>query len=97
MTAKMAAARRVFDTCGAAVMSTPAFADWFRDSAPWLRPYAAFLALRDIFGTAEHWRWGALATPTPADINRLTSPAAAHYRAVAFTFFLQYHLHLQLR
>lgn len=31
----------------------------------WVQPYAIFCYLRDLFGTAEHWRWGALAAPTP--------------------------------
>lgn len=39
--------------------------EWFADNEFWLVPYAAFCFLRDLFGTAEHWRWGAMATPTP--------------------------------
>jgi 4-alpha-glucanotransferase len=39
--------------------------DWFAANARWLVPYAAFCFLRDLFGTAEHWNWGVMATPTP--------------------------------
>ena len=28
------------------------------------QPYAVFIWLRRVFGTGEHWRWGALAQPT---------------------------------
>ena len=87
----------MFDKCGASVMSSASFKTWFASNAAWLRPYAAFLVLKDVMGTAEHWRWGALATPTAADLNRLTSADSAHYASVAVTFFLQYMLHLQLR
>ena len=31
----------------------------------WLRPYAVFVFLRDLFGTAEHWKWGVFSAPTP--------------------------------
>lgn len=37
---------------------------WFADNEFWLVPYAAFCFLRDLFGTAEHWRWGTMSTPT---------------------------------
>lgn len=39
--------------------------DWFADNEFWLVPYAAFCFLRDLFGTAEHWRWGTMSKPTP--------------------------------
>lgn len=46
---------------------------WFEQHQRWLVPYAAFCFLRDLFGTAEHWSWGAMATPTPELLARLTS------------------------
>jgi hypothetical protein len=39
--------------------------EWFADNEFWLVPYAAFCFLRDLFGTAEHWRWGTMSKPTP--------------------------------
>jgi hypothetical protein len=38
---------------------------WFEANRKWLQPYAAFCFLRDIFGTAEHWKWGALSQGSP--------------------------------
>lgn len=46
------------------LLFTPAQA-WFSDNEFWLVPYAAFCFLRDLFGTAEHWKWGTMAKPTP--------------------------------
>ena len=46
--------------------------EWFEAHKRWLVPYATFCFLRDLFGTAEHWRWGAMATPTPELLERLT-------------------------
>ena len=123
-------------------------------SEKWLRPYAVFKVLQDLFGTAEHWHWGALSRPTPRvrsllwcmhaacpaaflDISRpglanahlamamlpyvqvifqecycltccccchavqmlqrLSSPQQAHYGCIQFTYWLQWHLHRQLR
>jgi hypothetical protein len=39
--------------------------EWFACNEFWLVPYAAFCFLRDLFGTAEHWRWGTMSKPTP--------------------------------
>lgn len=46
-------------------MQTKGYRAWFAANEHWLRPYAVFGFLRSLFGTAEHWRWGALGSPTP--------------------------------
>ena len=46
-------------------MQSPAFQRYFEMSEKWLRPYAVFKVLQSLFGTAEHWHWGALSRPTP--------------------------------
>lgn len=35
----------------------------------WLRPYAAFCFLRDLFGTADHSQWGLFAEFTPEKVK----------------------------
>lgn len=45
-------------------MQSPAFHQYFEMSEKWLRPYAVFKVLQNLFGTAEHWHWGALSRPT---------------------------------
>ncbi|CAG9464665.1 unnamed protein product [Pedinophyceae sp. YPF-701] len=93
---KQRVARLVFDACGNGTMTSPGFRTWFQANAHWVRPYAAFCLLKELFGTAEHWKWGELAKPSAEVINRLTASDTPHYHGVAFTFWLQYHLHLQL-
>lgn len=61
----------------------------------WLKPYAVFCLLRDIFGTSEHWRWGKLAAADWEDINRLAAPGTEHHQYILFTYYLQFHLHSQ--
>lgn len=34
----------------------------------WLRPYAAFCFLRDLFGTADHSQWGSYSEFTPEKV-----------------------------
>eukprot|EP00951_Prasinocladus_malaysianus_P023220 scaffold196544_cov19-Prasinocladus_malaysianus.AAC.1 len=75
---------------------SPEFADFMGKHGQWLKPYAAFCFLRDVFGTSEHWKWGILAHPQPSDIARLTSPKAEHHDIIRFTYYIQFHLHCQL-
>ena len=72
------------------------FEGWFESSQDWLQPYAAFLFLKDLFGSAEHWRWGALAEATREAIQRLVSSDREFHSAIRFTYWLQWHLHRQL-
>lgn len=54
----------MFDRYGDADMAGEPFAAFLAGARTWLQPYAAFLWLRTVMGTGEHWRWGALAKPS---------------------------------
>ena len=40
---------QVFERYGGATTQSPGFKAWFAANAEWLRPYAAFCLLRDMF------------------------------------------------
>lgn len=63
--AKLRIARAVFERQGDADLATEEYRRFEASAAEWLRPYAVFIWLRGVMGTGEHWRWGALAAPTP--------------------------------
>lgn len=48
-----------------ALVQSAEFSDFWDTNQKWLRPYAVFKVLHGLFGTAEHWHWGALSRPTP--------------------------------
>jgi 4-alpha-glucanotransferase len=75
----------------------PRLQEWFAGAQSWVQPYAAFVFLKGLFGTAEHWTWGAMAHPTPELIQRLTSPQQEWYGSIGFCYWLQYQLHRQLK
>jgi len=101
---KLRAARIAFDSeareGGARAPAGPrraAFDAFCAQHAAWLRPYAAFRHLAELFGTTEHWRWGCLAGPPSAEaLERLCDPQADHAPALLFTCYLQWQLHGQL-
>ena len=46
-------------------VQTQQYIAWYERSKHWVKTYAAFCILRDLFGTAEHWHWGAFSHGTP--------------------------------
>ncbi|RMG56551.1 MAG: 4-alpha-glucanotransferase [Bacteroidetes bacterium] len=77
-------------------LADPAFREFFAEQAHWLRPYAAFSALRDRFGTADFKAWAAHSTFDRAAIEAYTAEDQPHYDDIAIHYFIQYHLHRQM-
>jgi 4-alpha-glucanotransferase len=72
------------------------FIAFFSAHQHWLKPYAAFSYLRDLYQTPDFSRWGSFAHFTQEMVKRLTDPSAPHYDDIAIHYFIQYHAHLQL-
>lgn len=74
--------------------------DWFEFfdlNRTWLQPYAAFCYLRDKYKTAEFSTWEQYSAYDEEDIAELTASTAENYDDIAYHYFMQYHLHLQLK
>jgi len=74
----------------------PAFLSFFASNEHWLKPYAAFSYLRDLFNTPDFSRWGEYSKPTPELLALLTDKNSAHYDDIAVHYFIQYHAYRQL-
>ncbi|WP_431216598.1 4-alpha-glucanotransferase [Puia sp. P3] len=75
----------------------PGFLDFFADNENWLVPYAAFCYLRDKNGSSEFTRWKQHGRYDAEAIRKFTAPSGRQYDSIALQYFIQYHLHLQLR
>lgn len=73
------------------------FTAFFDKNRHWLVPYAAFCCLRDKQGTTDFTQWNIYSQYNEAAIAEFVSPGEEHFDQVAFHYYLQYHLHLQLR
>ena len=74
--------------------------DWFSFfdmNREWLQPYAVFCTLRDHYGTADHTKWNEHVVYRQEEIQEFAAPGSAHYDEVLFWYYIQYHLHLQLK
>ena len=71
--------------------------DFFEMNREWLVPYAAYCFLRDKYHTANFSKWKTNKIYNEETIQKLVSPSQKQYDEIAFHYFVQYHLHLQLK
>jgi 4-alpha-glucanotransferase len=94
---KLSAARELFQAHKEKFLQDENFKNFFEENKHWLVPYAAFSYLRDRNGTADFSKWKLYSVYDKQAIEKYVSPRAKHYDDIAFYYFLQYHLHLQLK
>ena len=73
------------------------FEDFFKPNKHWLIPYAAFCYLRDNYGTSDYGKWKTYSVYIQKEIENLSSKKSGAYNEIAFYYFVQYHLHVQLK
>ncbi len=78
-------------------LQDPEYLQFFEHNRHWLAPYAAFCYLRDRYGTSDFNQWKTHSQYSKESIERLVSPKAKQFDQVALHYFIQYHLHLQLK
>ncbi len=94
---KLSTLREIYEEDGTHSLKEKDFHEFFEQNKHWLKPYAAFCLLRDRFETSEFSKWKNYSVYNEQEIDRLCSPKSKQYKAVAFWYFVQYHLHLQLK
>lgn len=94
---KLAACRELFERMKATLSDDFEYFTFFELNRHWLEPYAAFSWLRDQSGTADFSTWKSHTVYSEHATQRLVSPTQKHHDEIAFYYFLQYHLHLQLK
>ena len=97
MQAKWAMIRQLYAVQKDNFLADPAFVRYFAENRHWLVPYAAFCYFRDKNGTSDFNRWASNRVYQEKEIETLVSPKSAHYDEVAVHYFVQWHLHRQLR
>jgi 4-alpha-glucanotransferase len=97
MKTKLAFVRKIFPVQQAKTFAGAGYKKFFDENKRWLAPYAAFCVLRDKFKTADFTQWPEHRVYDAKKIGAFAThdPAAAH--EIALHYFIQFHLHLQLR
>lgn len=89
--------RTVFDESGEAVLRSREFTTFREQNSDWLRPYAAFCALRDHFHTARTADWHQYASYDPQTLARLYHDNTSFRHDCDLAMYTQYQLDRQLR
>lgn len=87
----------VFEQEGKTVLSTKEFKEWFAEEEEWLVPYAQYSVLRDKFRTPNYNDWADHNVWNEDDRPALTNPRTKAYKEVAYHYFVQYMLAMQLK
>jgi 4-alpha-glucanotransferase len=81
---KMSVLKELFEAKKKALKKDKAYADFVESNKQWLKPYASFCFLRDKYNTADYSKWKTSVSKT-SEVN------------LHLYYFIQYHLHLQLK
>lgn len=94
---KMNVLRELYEADDRAFQDEKEYISFFEDNKAWLIPYAAFCFLRDKYGTSDFSQWKTHSVFNQGEVEKMTSRKSRSYSNIAFHFFVQYHLHLQLK
>ncbi|HUQ66070.1 MAG TPA: 4-alpha-glucanotransferase [Flavitalea sp.] len=94
---KVATARELFELQKEKFLRDEEFISFFEENKHWLIPYSAFCYLRDRNGTPNFRKWKLYTSYDKDAIEKYVSPKSKHYDNIAFNYYLQFHLHKQLK
>ncbi len=94
---KFAVLQRIFASHKNDFLNDPDWFSYFELNREWLMPYAAFCVLRDKYGTLKYDEWEAYANYNEDEIAAFVEPSSENYDDILFWYFIQYHLHIQLK
>lgn len=73
------------------------YRQFFDSAQQWLVPYAAYSYLRDKYNTADYREWKQYSLYESSAIEKLTATSQKHFDEIGLFYFIQYHLHTQLK
>ncbi len=88
---------QIYPTQKAATFKSKDFKDFFKANEHWLVPYAVFSYLRDEYGTSDFNQWPTQTNFNQTEVAALAKEGSTSHDKVNIHFFIQYHLHLQLK
>ena len=95
--AKIEYLRVIFEQEGGEVLKAAGFKAFLKESAHWLVPYAQYCHLRDTYGNVDFNTWKGHEVWHEKDRETLLNARTKEYKEVAFYYYVQYVLHVQMR
>lgn len=97
MKLKQKALTFLYEQMGQETVELNSFGLFFKENQAWLKPYAVYNFLRDKYKTADWSQWGKHSQFNQSVIDEMTKKSFRSYHKVAVHYFVQYHLHMQLK
>ncbi len=97
MAAKKAIIKQTYPLQKTDTFNNKSYKDFFESNKHWLVPYACFCFFRDEYGTPDFTKWPEHSHYNALEIETLASDNSANYDAIAINYFVQFHLHQQLK
>ena len=95
--AKIEYLRIIFEQEGGEVLKSAGFKAFLKESAHWLVPYAQYCHLRDTYGNVDFNTWKGHEVWHEKDRETQLNARTKEYKEVAFYYYVQYVLHVQMR
>ncbi|RYZ21316.1 MAG: 4-alpha-glucanotransferase [Chitinophagaceae bacterium] len=97
MKIKMQVLREIYEAEGDDFSKDGGYKDFVNANNYWLKAYAVFSHLRDKSGTSDYSQWKTNSVYNEEEVDKLITARSKTAKDIRFYFWLQYHLHLQLR
>lgn len=94
---KLQALNMLFDAQEHDLFDDEEFLEFFQKNKAWLEPYAVFSFLRDHYKSPDIANWEEGSVFSQSLIEKFSSKKSRHYKKIALHYFIQFHLHLQLK
>src|SRR5699024_8366344 len=94
---KISIAKELFESKKEKLLNDDSFKAFIEENRHCLIPYAACCYLSHRNSTADFRKWKLYGVYNREAIEKYVAPKAKHYNEIAFNYFLQFHLHLQLK
>ncbi|HEY9362598.1 MAG TPA: 4-alpha-glucanotransferase, partial [Chitinophagaceae bacterium] len=87
----------LYELDGKECLDSEEYKDFFENNKHWLVPYAVFCYLRDKNGTSHFQQWKTNGVYDKNEVEKLAAKKSKAYKSVALHYYVQFHLHLQLK
>jgi len=97
MNFKIEALKKIYNIQGEELFDSEDYINFFKQNKHWLIPYASFCYLRDKYNTSNPEKWKTNSVYNKKEIEKLSSKNSPVFNEIAYHYFVQYHLHSQLK
>lgn len=94
---KLAMLKELYEVMGKECFESEDYISFFDQNKHWLQPYAVFSYFRDKYGTSHFQEWKTNSVYNKEEVEKLLSSRSAAKKEIDFYYFVQYHLHAQLK